>query len=333
MEDYSHLKDMSPLLVQIELTEACNLKCRFCYNSQNPRYNSRAIEMLERLANDGVMQVTLTGGEPLLHPDFFDILARATELFPNVMVLSNGTLMDKQAVARIHEYNVLSVSVSVHGDKAMHEYLTGVPGSYDRSIGALREFLGRGEIPVASNFVLNSANLKQLSGTIQQLGELGLSFMTITRFIPVGIGKGSSELMLSSDQLITALRIIHMHLKTDAAPHIEVAEATPFCAVPVELRYLANTCSYGYDRFYVDVDGNLMVCGLSRIPVGGNILRSKISEIKANSDVFHCFLESKHVPQKCAICNVLEDCHGGCRAAAMIDGEWKQTGDYLMRGW
>lgn len=330
MNQYAHLKDMAPLLVQVELTEACNLKCRFCYNSQNPRFNKNALEMLERLADYGVMQVTLTGGEPLLHPDFFDILAKATELFPNVMILSNGTLMDEKTVAHIHEYNVLSVSISVHGDKDMHEFLTGVPGSYDRSIGALREFLRRDRIPVASNFVLNAANMGQLSSTIGRLGDIGLDFMTITRFIPVGIGKGARELSLSQNELIQSLRVIHEHLRLNIPPHIEVAEATPFCAVPSELRYLANTCSYGYDRFYLDVDGNLMVCGLSRIPLGGNILHSSLTEIKSSSDVFQCFLKDNHVPEQCSICNLFDECHGGCRAAAMINGEWRGTCDYLM---
>lgn len=65
---YEYLEDMSPLLMQMELTEACNLKCKFCYNSQKPRYNERIFEMLDSLAKQGVMQVNLTGGEPLAHP-------------------------------------------------------------------------------------------------------------------------------------------------------------------------------------------------------------------------------------------------------------------------
>jgi radical SAM protein with 4Fe4S-binding SPASM domain len=327
---YGHLRSMAPLLVQVELTEACNLSCRFCYNSQNPRFNKKASEMLSRLAAQGVMQVTLTGGEPLCHPDFFAILRLACDLFPNVMILSNGTLMAEEVVARIHDFNVLSVSVSIHGNRAMHDHLTRLPGSYDRSVAALRSFLVRRRIPVASNFVLNSANLPDLGPTIRELGEIGLQFMTITRFIPVGVGRTAADLLPSRRQIVSAFRTIQEHIQQHRPPHIEVAEAIPFCALPRSLRHLANTCSYGYDRFYVDVDGNLMVCGLSRIPLGGNILRSSLCDILSNSDVRRRFLNDSHVPDLCTVCADFRNCHGGCRAAAIRDGGWCGGADYLM---
>ena len=329
---YDHLYDMAPLLVQVELTEACNLQCRFCYNSQKPRYNRHAMEIIERLAGQGVMQLTLTGGEPLLHPDFFDILGRATELFPNVMILSNGTCMDTECVARLHDYNILSVSVSIHGDAATHDALTGVAGSHARSIRTICDFLKRDIIPIASNYVLNAVNASHLSGTIHTFEDMGLRFMTITRFIPVGVGRGAADLTLTDHQLEDAFRTVHAHRQRGASPHIEIAEATPFCALQHELRYLANTCSYGYDRFYVDVEGNLIVCGLSRISLGGNVLQSSIQEIKKTSIVFHDFMEDAHVPEECTVCCDFDCCHGGCRTAAMCyGGEWRGVRDCFMR--
>lgn len=330
MSKYKHLEKMAPLLVQVELTESCNLTCRFCYNSQNPRYSSKTLDILDKLAEQRVMQVSLTGGEPLSHPDFFVILERACKLFPNVMILSNGTLMDEQTVERIHQHNVLSVSISIHGDPATHDALTGMPGSYNRSIKAIRSFLKRDGIPVASNFVLNAANSAHLSNTIEDMGTLGLKFMTITRFVPVGVGKDASDLVISRNQLVDALRIVHQHLQKEKPPHIEIAEATPFCTVPEYLKYLANTCSYGYDRFYVDVDGNLMVCGLSRIPIGNNVLRLNIRDIKASSPVYHTYLDDNHVPSECPECDDFHMCHGGCRAAAMFDGMWQGSRDFHM---
>jgi radical SAM protein with 4Fe4S-binding SPASM domain len=327
---YTHLHDMAPLLIQVELTEACNLRCRFCYNSQEPRYNRHAIEILERLAGQGVMQLTLTGGEPLLHPEFFNILRRATELFPNVMILSNGTRMDSECVTQLHEYNILSVSISLHGDTATHDALTGVAGSHALSMRAICDFLERDTIPIASNYVLNAVNASHLPAAIHTLEKMGLRFMTITRFVPVGVGMGAADLALTKRQLEDAFRTIHAHRQRGGSPHIEVAEATPFCSLPCELRYLANTCSYGYDRFYVDVDGNLIVCGLSRIPLGGNVLESSIKEIKSASKVFHSFMEDTHLPEECTTCGDLDLCHGGCRAAAMSCGNWQCTRDCFM---
>lgn len=328
---YEYLSGMAPLLMQVELTEACNLKCRFCYNSQKPRYNERIFEMLERLADQGVMQVNLTGGEPLAHPRFFEILEKACALFPNVVILSNGSLMDCKTLDRLHQYDVTSVNISVHGDREAHEALTQVKGSYDASVNAIKYYLDKEKILVASNFVLNGGNFHMLEPTIKEMGEIGLKYMTITRFIPVGIGSGARDLVLSGEQLVEAFRIVYEHNRSGRAPHIEFAEATPFCALPKELQSVANCCSYGYDRFYVDVTGELMVCGLSRIKLGGNILDKSINEIKKGSDVFQAFVKNEHVSEKCRNCHTFELCHGGCRAAALSEGGWKGTNDPNMK--
>ncbi len=328
---YEYLRDVTPLLMQVELTEACNLRCRFCYNSQQPRYNKRIFEMLEKLAEQGVMQVNLTGGEPLAHPQFFEILEKACSLFPNVVILSNGSLMDQGALEKIHQYDVTSVNISVHGDKKTHEELTQVDGSYDASINAIKYYLEKKKILVASNFVLNGGNFHMLEPTIKEMGRIGLEYMTITRFIPVGIGSGAKELVLRNEQLVEAFRIVYEHNRSGQAPHIEFAEATPFCALPKELQSVANCCSYGYDRFYTDVTGELMVCGLSRIKLGGNILDKTINEIKRDSEVFQAFAANEHVSEKCRKCPTFDLCHGGCRAAALSNGGWKGTKDPDMK--
>lgn len=324
---------MAPLLVQVELTEACNLRCRFCYNSQQPRYNKNVYKMLDTLADQGVMQVTLTGGEPLMHPDFFSILDYTVAKFPNVMILSNGSLMDEEAVKRISASGVMSISISIHGDETIHEQLTGIPGSYQKSMNAIKQYLAIGKTPIASNFVLNATNKNVLEKTTNIFHEIGLNFMTITRFVPVGIGKTANYLEITHEDMVNAMAFADKFMKNNPNPHIEFAEAIPHCAVPQELKYLANTCSYGYDRFYVDINGNMMVCGLTRIPLGGNILETPIIDIKKKSSVYNAFLADEHVPATCTACGEFEKCHGGCRAAAMRTGEWKQTKDlFCVKG-
>ncbi|MCM1500070.1 MAG: radical SAM protein [Clostridium sp.] len=328
---YEYLENMAPLLMQVELTEACNLRCKFCYNSQKPRYNERIFEILEKLAKQGVMQINLTGGEPLMHPHFFEILEKACLLFPNVVILSNGSLMTEEALEKIHSYDVTSVNISIHGDEDSHEELTQVKDCYQRSINAIKYFLDRKKIMVASNFVLNGSNFHMLESTIKSMNEIGLEFMTITRFIPIGIGSTARDLILTEKQLIEAFRIVYNYNKSGMRPHIEFAEATPFCALPEKLQSLANCCSYGYDRFYVDVTGELMVCGLSRIKLGGNILEKSINDIKKKSPVFNKFIKNEHVSDKCKGCEKFELCHGGCRAAALSNGKWDGSPDPNMK--
>lgn len=329
--NYNYLYNIAPLLMQVELTEACNLRCRFCYNSQKPRYSKRIFEILDRLEKQGVMQINLTGGEPLAHPQFFDILKYACDRFPNVVILSNGSLMDQKTLEKIHENNVTSVNISIHGDKRTHDTLTQIPGSYDASINALKYFIKEKKILVASNFVLNAGNLHILKGTIEYFHSIGLEYMTVTRFIPVGIGDSARDLIIEPSQLINAFQIVYDFNNSGKFPHIEFAEATPFCALPEHLRCLANCCSYGYDRFYVDVTGEVLVCGLSRIKLGGNILNNTLSEIKNSSNVYRKFIENQHISNTCITCETFLQCHGGCRAAAISSaGGWEKIKDPNM---
>jgi len=330
LNKYEFLTEAAPLLVQVELTEACNLKCKFCYNSQEPKYNEKILETLEVLASQGVMQVNLTGGEPLAHPQFFEILDRACELFPHVVLLTNGSLMNDEVLEKIHLTDLTSVNISIHGNREIHDDLTQIEGSYEASLKAVKYFIEKNKILVSSNYVLNNYNFSYLDSMINDLREIGLEYMTITRFIPVGIGKQAQELVLSNNQLLEAFRLVHKHLLSKEKPHIEFAEATPACAIPEELCYLANCCSYGYDRFYVDVYGNLLVCGLSRIELGGNIFEKSIVDIKKNSAVFESFINNQHIPEVCYDCKDFKSCHGGCRASAMKDGEWEGTRDSHM---
>ena len=66
--------NMNPTRTDLELTEQCNLSCSFCYNSQKPIISGLASKIIKRLAEANVMEIILTGGEPMIHPQFKDIL-------------------------------------------------------------------------------------------------------------------------------------------------------------------------------------------------------------------------------------------------------------------
>ena len=87
---------MNPTRIELELTELCNLKCSFCYNSQKPIVSDKYKEIIKRLSEENVLEVVLTGGEPMMHPQFIEILDATTGLFSKVMIQTNGTYIDKE---------------------------------------------------------------------------------------------------------------------------------------------------------------------------------------------------------------------------------------------
>jgi radical SAM protein with 4Fe4S-binding SPASM domain len=302
--------------IEVELTEACNLQCRFCYNSCNPVTCSNPFEILDALALSGVLEIILTGGEPLLHPEFFKILEYAKSKFPRVMVQSNGTLLsDEASFGRLASYNPYCLNFSLHGPEEVHDTLTQSPGSHSRTVNALGMAIDGG-IRTASNFVLTSINTSPdiLRETVAILSSVGVKEMTLTRFIPCGIGKGATALSTDQENFVCALRILLDETNKNGLSLL-LANSTPACLIPKDLHDMCNRCSFGYDKFYVDVHGNLLTCGMGRVEIG-NLLEKPVAEVIERSPVCKSFLNNDHLPKKCNECPDLPICGGGCRAAA-----------------
>ncbi|MFZ3130468.1 MAG: radical SAM protein, partial [Desulfosporosinus sp.] len=171
--------------VELELTEACNLQCRFCYNSCEPAYCRNAHTIIDQLERGGVLELVLTGGEPSEHPDFFNILRYACERIPRVMVQSNGVNFGRREYfEQLAAEPVACVNFSLHGLKHTHENLTQIRGSFEATVQAIRWCLAAG-VRVASNMVLTAINSNDTS--IKELvslhASLGMREMTVTRFI------------------------------------------------------------------------------------------------------------------------------------------------------
>src|SRR5687768_7453541 len=126
------------LAVMLELTYRCNLDCVFCYNDLGARGEPLSLDryraLLDELAAMQVLHLTLTGGEPLAHPDFFAIGSHARERGFVVRVKSNGHALRGTLARRLREeVDPFVVDLSLHGARAeSHDRLTRVPGSFDR---------------------------------------------------------------------------------------------------------------------------------------------------------------------------------------------------------
>ena len=129
--------------VLLELTYACNLDCFFCYNDRALQGRPLALSHYERLLEDlaqlGVWTLTLSGGEPLAHADFFAIGARARALGFVVRIKTNGHALHRAMAERIRaEIDPYALEISLHGaTPATHDRQTQVPGSFERLMANL----------------------------------------------------------------------------------------------------------------------------------------------------------------------------------------------------
>jgi MoaA/NifB/PqqE/SkfB family radical SAM enzyme len=166
-----------PLNCQIEITYRCNHLCTFCYNSPSGAREMTTEEILSvlgKVAEFGVLYVTLTGGEALCHKDFFKIAEEVRRLGMALRIYSNGYLMaDKKVVRRIKALNPFEVEISIHGARPeTHDALTRIKGSFVKTVQAI-ENLNEAGIKTQLKCPITRLNQSELFEIKALAGRLG----------------------------------------------------------------------------------------------------------------------------------------------------------------
>jgi len=134
------------------------------------------LSIIDQATDAGCLFLLITGGEPLVREDFPDVYRHARERGLFVTVFTNGTLVDTKTAALFEEFPPVAVEISIYGARAeTHDRVTGVPGSHDLSMRAVRLLMARG-IRVALKTILMTVNRSELGDMESQARELGLKF-------------------------------------------------------------------------------------------------------------------------------------------------------------
>ena len=181
----------NPVLVTLDLTHKCNLRCSFCYyhGEERPFPNlsetNGATIPAEFLIKNLVERVTtkeyyITGGEPFLYPELEILLRFLKKKQKRVILSTNGTLLDEDWINKIIEENLIHVlQISLHGPEDLHNEITGVNGAFKKTIknvSALRELKDRSRSSsptIEIHCVINKKNIRSLSEIAGQAAKCG----------------------------------------------------------------------------------------------------------------------------------------------------------------
>ncbi len=159
-----------PLSVHLDVTYRCNERCEHCYLDHDGDGEMSTAEIkstLDQLAAAGVFFLTISGGEPLIRPDIFEIIEYARSLRFNVKLKTNAILIREKEARRLRELNVEQVQISVYSHRAqVHDGISKVPGSLDRTIRGIRLLKAHGLKVTIAN-VLMKGNLEDAEGVRQ----------------------------------------------------------------------------------------------------------------------------------------------------------------------
>jgi len=275
--------------LELQITDRCNLQCRHCYIGESAHQDlswkqiQRVFEEFEEIQG---LRLLLSGGEPLLHPQFWEINEILREYAFRSVLLSNGTLITKGVAKklRVHE-----VQISLDGMKEGHESLRG-KGTFEKAIVAI-DYLQEANIRVSIATMIHRKNLSEFDSLASLLQSRHIEEWNID--VPCVEGR----------------------LKTNQDFWVAPSEASPFLSYGYGGGFHGSTINStcGAHLCAIMSDGGICKCGLfSREPVG-----------LIEEGLRTCWVRIPQIALKDLTCRcpVLEECRGGCRYRAKTQGD------------
>jgi radical SAM protein with 4Fe4S-binding SPASM domain len=158
--------DRRPIVVW-NITRRCNLRCIHCYSDSDAREYPGELTLeqchavIDDLARFGVPALLLSGGEPLIHPHFFELASHARGLGLRLTLSTNGTLIARTAAQRLKDVGFAYIGISLDGIAATHDYFRGRQGAFDKTVAAFRHCKAVGQ-KVGLRLTLSQSNISDL---------------------------------------------------------------------------------------------------------------------------------------------------------------------------
>lgn len=308
----------------------------------NPSHE-QLMNIISQLAECGVFQVGITGGEPLIREDLLDIIKELKEKEIGIdLIYTNGWLVDEElldALEKIENGRKTPFQLSFDGI-GMHDFLRGIPGSEERTIKALQLLKERGHRTTVS-MCTHRKNLDTVRESVRLMASLGVSSMKIGTMLSLGEWADPKlrDLELTNEERFSFFeRYIPEYFEDNAplsimlsgvfsyAPGDECWESFFVRKHPLEMEDRIPSCASLQKSFYIGAEGMVCPCmGMADCTFAKNfpnLFETPLKEILGDSELMNwCNATVKEVHNgndKCWICEFKERCAGGCRNTALI---------------
>lgn len=331
-----------PRVIAWESTQACNLVCRHCRASaqEEPALDELTTAEVKRLVDEiaGLSKpiFVISGGEPLMRKDIFDIASYATDQGLRVAISPNGTLITPESVERMKNAGIKRVSVSIDGSSAeRHDAIRGVSGAFEDALRGIK-YCREGGLPFQINTTVMRQNVDDLEVTHDLTVRLGAAAWHVFMLVPTGRGKVDDELTPQRYEDILSwiyeaalnspiplrvtcgsqfMRLVLTRQKDSETPPNLVGRQRG-------LDHMSRGCLAGMGYCFISHRGDVYPCGY--LPVlAGNVRQQDFATIYQDSPVFRRLRDLNQLTGKCGTCAFVQRC-GGCRARAFAI-----TGDYM----
>ncbi|MGC4116094.1 MAG: radical SAM protein [Myxococcales bacterium] len=309
----------SDFTLQWHLTERCNLRCAHCYQQRVCDPGEPSLAEVERVLDQfvGLLdalklsrgRVTLTGGEPFVREDFFDVLqavARRRERL-DLAVLTNGTRVDRDVARRLAQVAPAYVQVSIEGREATHERIRG-PGSFGAAVAGLEHLAACGLWSVVS-FTAHRGNYREFPEVARLARQVRARRVWADRLVPEGRGAELAGDVLDPEQTRELFARMRAARPRFSFGHTEVS-------LHRALQFLEDggrpyRCNAGRRLLALLPDGTLLPCRRLPMPVG-NLRDGSLLSLYQSSPLLNA-LRGHEIARGCETCFYKSLCQGGLR--------------------
>ena len=308
-------------LVAWETTRRCNLSCKHCRAvAENHPYDNEldtraSFRLLEQIKEVGNPIIILTGGEPLLREDIFDIAAFGTKLGLRMVMAPNGTLITKDNAKKMKASGIKRISVSLDGSTPeTHDAFRGLENAFKNSIQGIKIAKQAG-IEFQINTTITKTNLDQIPKILTLAENLGAVAHHIFLLVPTGRGKYIVDSEINAKEYEETLNWFYdqsqktsLQLKATCAPHyyriLRQRAKKDGKKVSFEshgLDAVTRGCLAGTGFCFVSHVGRVQTCGFLDVECG-DITQQTFKDVWENSQVFNTLRNFNNLEGKCGIC-------------------------------
>lgn len=319
-------------------TNKCNLKCAHCYQDADDATDrelstEEARAMIDGIARAGFRVMIFSGGEPLMRPDIYDLVAYAASRGLHPVFGTNGTLIDGETAVRLKKSGARAMGISVDSlDPGKHDRFRGLENAHELTLRGI-EACKRAGLAFQLHTTVVDWNRDEICAISDFAQDIGAIAHYVFFLIPVGRGEFIQETALQvkeNEELLRALMRKSRELSIDVKPTCAPQFTRVARQLGVETRF-ERGCLAGLTYCVVGSEGIVRPCAYMTEDAG-DVRKRPFDEIWKSSPVFEK-LRTQAYSGACGTCDYRDGC-GGCRARAAYyhDGDILAQDDYCAHG-